>query len=165
MSKPKCKPAIRGNIYVAHLRLDCTYPFSEKAGGLSVISSQYIVVKTEFTTSLKLGLACKEIQLVNHKENQSWIFIGRTGAEAKTPILWPPDAKNWLIWKDPDKRCWERLRAGGEGYDRGWDGWVASPTWWTWVWVNSGSWWWTGRPGVLRFMGRRVGHDWVTELS
>ena len=62
--------------------------------------------------------------------------------------------------------CWERLRAGGEGDDRGWDGWMALPTQWTWVWVNSGSWWWTGRPGVLRFMGsQRVGHDWVTELK
>ena len=62
--------------------------------------------------------------------------------------------------------CWERLRAGGEGDDRGWDGWMASPTQWTWVWVNSGSWWWTGRPGVLWFMGsQRVGHDWATELN
>ena len=49
--------------------------------------------------------------------------------------------------------CWEGLGAGGEGDDRGWDGWMASPTWWTWVWVNSRSWWWTGRPGVLWFMG------------
>ena len=49
--------------------------------------------------------------------------------------------------------CWERLKAGGEGDDRGWDGWMASSTQWTWVWVNSRSWWWTGRPGVLRFMG------------
>ena len=62
--------------------------------------------------------------------------------------------------------CWEGLGAGGEGDDRGWDGWVASLTRWTWVWVNSGSWWWTGRPGVLSFMGsQRVGHDWVTELN
>ena len=62
--------------------------------------------------------------------------------------------------------CWERLRAGGEGEDREWDGWMASPTQWTWVWVDSRSWWWTGRPGVLQFMGsQRVGHDWVTELN
>ena len=62
--------------------------------------------------------------------------------------------------------CWERLRAGGEGDDRGWDGWMASLTWWTWVWVNSGSWWWTERPGMLRFMGsQRVGHDWATGLN
>ena len=62
--------------------------------------------------------------------------------------------------------CWEGLRAGGEGDDRGWDGWMASPTQWAWVWVDSGSWWWTGRPGVLRFMGsQRVGHDWATELN
>ena len=62
--------------------------------------------------------------------------------------------------------CWEGLGAGGEGDDRGWDGWMASPTWWTWIWVNSRSWWWTGRPGMLQFMGsQRVGHDWVTELN
>ena len=62
--------------------------------------------------------------------------------------------------------CWEGLEAGRKGDDRGWDGWMASPTWWTWVWVNSGSWWWTGRPGMLQFMGsQRVGHDWVTELN
>ena len=62
--------------------------------------------------------------------------------------------------------CWEGLGAGGEGDDRGWDGWMASLTRWTWVWVNSGSWWWTGRPGVLQFMGlQRVRHDWATELN
>ena len=67
-------------------------------------------------------------------------------------------------WKRP--WCWERLRVGGEGDDRGWDGWMASPTQWTWVWVSSGSWWWTGRLGVLRFMGsERVVHDWATELK
>ena len=61
--------------------------------------------------------------------------------------------------------CWERLRAGGEGDDRGWDGWMASLNQWTWVWVNSESWWCTGRPGMLRFMGsQRVGHDWATDL-
>ena len=62
--------------------------------------------------------------------------------------------------------CWKRLGAGREGDDGGWDGWMASPTRWMWVWVNSGSWWWTGRPGMLWFMGlQRVGHDWVTELT
>ena len=67
-------------------------------------------------------------------------------------------------WKRP--WCWERLRAGGEGDDRGWDGWMASSTQWTWVWVDSWSWWWTGRPGLLRLMGsQRAGHDWATELN
>ena len=62
--------------------------------------------------------------------------------------------------------CWEGLGTGGKGDDRGWDGWMASLTRWTWVWVNPGSWWWIGRPGVLRFMGlQRVGHDWETELN
>ena len=70
-----------------------------------------------------------EIQPVNPKGNQSSIFIGRTDVEAETPTLWPPDAKNCLIWRP---WCWERLKAG-EGDDRGWDGWVASLTQWTWV--------------------------------
>ena len=62
--------------------------------------------------------------------------------------------------------CLERLRAGREGDDRGWDFWMTSPTQWTWVWVNSGGQWWTGRPGMLQFMGsQRVGHDWATELN
>ena len=84
--------------------------------------------------------------------------------EAEIPILWLPDAKNWLIWKNPG--CWERLKAGGDGDDRGWDGWMASPTQWTWVWASSGSWCWTGKLGVLKSMGsQRVEYDWVTELN
>ena len=114
--------------------------------------------------TLESPLDCKEIQPVHSKEDQSWVFIGRTDTKAETPILWPPDAKTHLThWKR--LWCWEGLGAGGEGDDRGWDVWMASPTWWTWVWVNSGSWWWTGRPGVLHFMGsQRVGHDWATSL-
>ena len=80
-------------------------------------------------------LDCKEVQPVHPKGNQSWIFIGRTDAEAESPILWPPDVKNWLIWKDPDPGKIEGRRRRG---NRGWDGWMASPTQWTWVWV---SWW------------------------
>ena len=113
--------------------------------------------------TLESPLDCKEIQPVHSKGDQSWVFFGRTDVEAETPILWPPHGKNWLIGKDS---CWEGLGAGGEGDDRGWDGWMVSLTRWMWVWVNSGSWWWTGRPGVLQFMGlQRVGHNWVTELN
>ena len=109
----------------------------------------------------------KEIQTVHAKRNLPWICIGKTDAEAETPVLWPPDAKNWLfgrLW------CWERLKAGEKGDDRGWDGWMASPTRWTWVWVNSGSLWWTNwefvRPGMLQSMrSQGVGHDWATELN
>ena len=74
-------------------------------------------------------LDCKEIQPVSPKGNQSWIFTERTDAEAETPIVWPPDVNNWLTGKDP--WCWERLKAGGEGDNRAWDGWMASPTQWT----------------------------------
>ena len=77
--------------------------------------------------------------------------------------MWELDCKEMTHWKRP--WCWEGLGAG-EGDDRGWDGWMASLTQWTWVWVDSGSWWWTGRPGMLLFMGlQRVGHDWATELN
>ena len=93
---------------------------------------------------------CKEIQPVHSEGDQPWDFFGRNDAKAQTLVLWPPHAKSWLTGKD---WCWEGLGARGEGDDRGCDGWMASLTRWTWVWVNSGSWWWTGRPGVLRFMG------------
>jgi len=96
--------------------------------------------------TLESPLDCKEIQPVHPKGNQSWIFIGRTDGKAEAPILWPPShgKRPW---------GWERLKAGGEGDDRGWDGWMASLTQWTWVWVNSRSRRWTGRPGVLQSMG------------
>ena len=97
--------------------------------------------------TLESPLDSKEMKLVNPKGNQPWIFIGRTDAEAL--ILWPTDEKIWLterLW------CWERLRAG-EGGDRGWNGWMASPTQWTWVWANFRRWWRTGKPGMLQSMG------------
>ena len=114
--------------------------------------------------TLETSLDCKEIQSVHPKGHQYWIFIRRTDAESEAPILWPPDGKSWLIWKYPDAgKDWGQEE---KGITRGWDGWMASPTQWTWVWVNSGSWWWIGRPGVLRFMeSQRVGHDWATELN
>ena len=70
-------------------------------------------------------------------ENKPWIFIGRTDVEAEAPIIWPCNAKSWLIGKD---WCWERLKAGGEGDDQGWDGWMTSPTQWTHIWTNSRKW-------------------------
>ena len=112
---------------------------------------------------LRSPLDCKDIQPVHSEGDQPWDFFGRNDAKAETPVLGPPHAKSWLIGKDSDN--WEGLGAGGEGDDRGWDGWMASLTRWTWVWVNSWSWWWTGRHGLLRFMGsQRVGHDRVTDL-
>ena len=119
--------------------------------------------------TLESPLDCREIQPLdqndpNHSEgDQPWNFFERNDAKAEAPVLWPPHMKRWLIGKDS---CWEGLRAGGEGDDREWDGWMASLTRWTWVWVNSCSWWWTGRPDVLQFMGsQRVGHDWANELN
>ena len=113
--------------------------------------------------TLASPLDCKEIQPVHPKGGQSWVFIGRTDAKAATPVLWPPHAKNWLIGKDPDAgRDWGQEEKGTtEDEMAGWH-----HRWWTWVWMNSGSWWWTGRPGVLWFMGlQRVRRDWATELN
>ena len=92
-------------------------------------------------------LDCKEIQPVHPKGDQSCVFIGGTDVEAETPILWPPCCEELTHWKRP--WCWERLRAGGEGDDREWGGWMASLTQWTWVWANSGRHRRTGKPGVL----------------
>ena len=113
--------------------------------------------------TLESPLDCKEIHLgwmpVHPKGNQSLIFIGRTDVKAESPILWPPDAKNWLIWKDPVAGKDWRQEEKGLTEDE-------LVTQRTWVWVNSGSWRWTGRPGVLQSMGlQRVWHDWATELN
>ena len=114
--------------------------------------------------TLESPLDCKKIQPVHSKVDQSWGFIGRTEGETQTPILWPPHAKSWLFGKDPDVgRDWgQEVKETTEDEMAGWhhrNGWI-------WVWVNSGSWWWTGRPCVLQFMGsQRVRHDWVTELT
>ena len=98
--------------------------------------------------TLESPLDCKEIQPVHPKRYQSWLFIGRTDVEFETAILWPPDVKSWLIWKDPDAvKYWGQEKEGTiEDEMVGWHQ-------WTWVWVNSGSWWWTGRPGMLQFIG------------
>ena len=101
--------------------------------------------------TLENPLDCREIQPVQSKRDQSWVFIGRTDAKAENSNTLSPSCEELTHWKSP--WWWEGLRAGGEGDDRGWDGWMASLTQWTWVWVNSRSWWWTGRPGVLQIMG------------
>ena len=114
--------------------------------------------------NLESPLDSKEIQPVHPKGNQSQIFIGGTDAEAETPILWPPDVKNRLIGKDPDAgKDW---RQGEKGMTEDEMVGMTSLTPWTWVWVSCGSWWWTGKPGMLQSMGsQRVGHNWVTELN
>ena len=113
---------------------------------------------------LESTLDWREIQSVFPKGNQSWIFIGKTDVEAETPILWPPDLKSWFIWKDPDAgKDWRQEKKGmTEDEMVGWHHRLNGH----WVWVNSGSWWWTGRLGVLQSMGsQRVRHDWATELN
>ena len=128
-------------------------------------------------------LSAEELMLLNCGVGEdSWESLGQQGDQTSQSsrksvlnIHW----KNWcwswnsntlaawckelIHWKRP--WCLERSKAGGEGDDRGWDGWMASPTQWTWVWASSGSWWWTRRPAMLQSMGlQRTGHNWSTEL-
>ena len=129
-------------------------------------------------------LSAKELMLLNCDIGEdSWESLGLKGDPTSPPYRRSVPGIHWKDWcwgwnsNTLGNSCeelthlkrpwyWERLRAGGEGDDREWDGWMASLTRWTWVWVDSGSWWWTGRSGVLQFMGwQRVGHDWVTELN
>ena len=114
--------------------------------------------------TLESPLDCKEIQPVHPKRNRSWVFIGRTDVEAETPILCPPDAKSWLNWKDPDAgKDWRQAEKGTtEDEMVGWHHWLNGH----WLLLNSRSWWWTGRPDMLQFMGSRgVRHDCATELN
>ena len=143
-----------GNGHVWMWELDCEESWAPKNWCFWTV----VLEKT-----LESPLDCKEIQPVHSKGDQPWNFFGRNDAKAETPVFWPPHAKSWLTGKDSDAgRDWGQEK----GMHRGWDGWMASRTPWAWVWVNSGSWWWTGRPDMLQFMGsQRVGHDWVTELN
>ena len=119
--------------------------------------------------TLESPLDCKEIQPVHPKGNQSWMFIGRTDGEAEAPIFGHlirsvDSFEKTLILgkiKGRRRRGWQRMR-----WLDGITGWMASLTEWTWVWVSSGSWWWTEMPGVLQSMGlQRVRYDWATELN
>ena len=107
------------------------------------------------------SLDCKEIQPVHSEGDQAWDFSGRNDAEAETPVLWPPHAKSWLIGKESDAgRDWGQEEKGTtEDEVAGWHHWLDG----RWIWMNSGSWWWTGRPGGSG--SQRVKHDWATELN
>ena len=113
--------------------------------------------------TLESPLDYKEIQPTHSRGNQSWIFFGRIDTEAETPILWLPDVKNWLTGKDPDAGKDEGRRRRGQQRMR-WLGGITNSM--DWIWVSSGTWWWTGKPGVLQSMGlQRVRHDWAAELN
>ena len=111
----------------------------------------------------KRPLDWKEIKSVHPKGNQSWIFIRRTDVEAEAPILWQPDAKNWLIGNDPDAGKDWRQEEKGATEDK--DGWMVSLTQWTWVGASSRRWWRTGKPGLLqptRLQSQTLLSDWTT---
>ena len=120
----------------------------------------FLTVVVEKT--LESSLDCKEIEPVHPKQiNPGYSLEGlMMKLNSNTLATWCEELTHL---KRP--WCWERLWAGEKGDNRGWDGWMVSLTQWTWVWLNSESWWWIGRPGMLQFMGlQRVGHDWATEL-
>ena len=113
---------------------------------------------------LRVPWSARRSNQSNLKEISPWILTGRTDAEAETLILWPPDIKNWFEKTLMLGKIEDRRKRG----QRGWNGWMATPTWWMWVWVRFRSWtgWWTGKPGMLQSMGlQRVSHDLATELN
>ena len=115
--------------------------------------------------TLESPLDCKETQPVHSKGDQPYPGCSLEGLMLKLKLQYFGHLTRRVASLEKTLML-GGIGAGGEGDDRGWDGWMASLTRWTWIWVNSGSWWWTGRPGVLRFMGsQRVGHDWATELN
>ena len=110
--------------------------------------------------TLESPLDCKEIQPVHPKEISPGCSLEGLMLKLKLQYF------GHCMQRVDSLEKTLMLGAGGEGNNRGWDGWMASPTQWTWVWVNSRSWWWTGRPGVLQFMGlQRFEHDWATEVN
>ena len=157
---------LRDQTQVSHISGTCFYPLSYQGSWWyweldykeSSTPKNWCFWTVLLEKTLESPLDRKEIQLVNPKGNQSWIFIGRTDAEA--PILWPPNVKNWLIGKDPDagkgrRRGWQRMR----WLDGITDAMVMSLS-------KLQGWWWTGKPGMLQFMGLQRGrHDWATELN
>ena len=149
--------AMISNSHIWMWKLDCKESWVQK-------NRCFWTVVLEKT--LKSLLDCTEIHLVHPKRNQSWIFIGRADDEAESPILCPPDVKNWLVGVSffPDAgKDWRQEKQTTEDMMVGWHNRLS---WWTWVWANSGSWWWTWKPGVLQFLGsQRVGHNWATELN
>ena len=145
-----------------------------------ILPTNVHLVKAMFFPIVMYG--CESWTMKKTEHQDSWESLGLQGDPASQSlrksvlnIYWKDWCWSWnsstlatwcselTHWKKP--WCWERLRAGGERDDRGWDGWMASPTRWTWVWVDSRSWWWTGKPGVLQSFGlQRVRHDWLNWL-
>ena len=127
----------------------------------------FLTVVLEKTLKSPLILDCKEMEPVNPKWKQSWIFIHAVNIHSSwswSSNILATWCKEQTHWKRP--WLWERLKAGGEGDNRGWDGWMTLPTQWTWVWSISKSWWWTGKSGVLQSMGfQRVRKVWTSELN
>ena len=157
--------------------MDCSPPGSSVYGifqagvlewGATAFSNYCTVILLSYASKVMLKILQVRLQQYMNWELpyvQAGFRKGRGTREQIANIPWIIEKHLSLLhWKKP--WCWEKLKVGGKGDGRGWDGWMASPTQWTWVWLNSRSWWWTGRPGVLQSMGlQRVGHDWVTELN
>ena len=118
---------------------------------------ELVLTKYEMMSHVWMVARVSNLKMIEQSRQKDWC----RSWNSNTLATWCEELTHW---KRP--WCWERLKVGGEGDDRGWDGWMASPTRWTWVGVNSGNWWWTGRPGVLQSMGsQRVRHDWVIKLK
>ena len=150
-------------------RIHLGYHYHDQAINASIISRIICLFLTLFSSMLIRDSLTPFLGLQGDPTSPFWRrsalgFLWREWCwswSSSTLATWCEDLTHW---KRP--WCWEKLKAGGGGDNRGWDGWMASPTQWTWVWASPRSWWWTGRPGMLQSMGlQRVGHNWATELN
>ena len=156
-------PTFAGKDQWPQKRLTQTFPGVSRSlpqrCGLAVACCRVVGSECNSTCMGSVEGGLHYLHYFHHSWNQSWIFNGRTDAETGTPKLWPPNAKKMAHWKR--LWCWNRMKAGGEGDDRGSDSWVASPTQGTWVWVNSGNWWWTGKPSGCKELDMTERLNWT----
>ena len=149
-----------------HELLTAKFRLKLKKVGKTTRPFRYDLNEIPYNNTVEVTNRFKRLDLI---DSQSWrksvLNINWKG------LHWSQNSDTWATWCEKLthwKRpwCWERLKAGGEGDNRGWNGWMVSLTQWTWVWVRSRSWWWTGKPGKLQSMGsQRVGHNWATEMN
>ena len=142
------------NEFLEELSFKSAYHWAPKDDSFEILVYMHMYYKAEHqrTDAFELWcLWCLDSKPVNTRGHQPWIFTARN--DAKAEALWPPDAKELTHWER--LWCWERLKAKGERGSRGWDGWTASPSQWTWIWANSRRWWRTGMPGMLQSWGNK----------
>ena len=152
-------------VWVTVLRGHCSFLLGPSAHKVLFVPSKSVFPQYHVSSGGSMG------GLIANSYKRAYTPRGLMHLKSRWKHCWSWNSNNLATWFEEQTHWkrpwyWERLKAGREGDNRGWDGWMASPPWWTWVWASSGSWWWTGKPGVLQSMvSQRAGHDWTIELT